>query len=183
MLEQLFSSRTRVKLLSLFLTNPENDYFVRQLTRLLSEQINSIRRELDNLKKVGLLKSRTQNRKKYFRVNKNFIIFDELSSIFSKTSSSSSEIVNDLKKLGALEKLILTGTFTNITAPVDLLIIGNFHKDNLSQYVRALENNIGQSLSYSCLSKEDYQLRVKCKDKFLDQVLSSKHNVLFSTFQ
>jgi hypothetical protein len=51
-LKALFSSQTRVKLLSVFLLHPEEEYFIRQLTRLLGEQINSIRRELENLRRI-----------------------------------------------------------------------------------------------------------------------------------
>ena len=66
-LKALFSSQTRVKLLKTFLLNTEEEFFIRQLTRLLEEQINSVRRELDNLKKIGFVRSRVRNRKKYLR--------------------------------------------------------------------------------------------------------------------
>ena len=74
MLKALFSSNTRIKLLNTFLLNTDEEFFIRELTRKLDEQINSIRRELDNLKKIGLLKSKVRNRKKYYYVNKDFII-------------------------------------------------------------------------------------------------------------
>ena len=61
-LKALFSSQTRVKLLSTFLLHPESEYFIRELTRLLGEQINSIRRELENLRRIGLVKARHRNR-------------------------------------------------------------------------------------------------------------------------
>jgi len=64
LLKALFSSQTRVKLLSTFLLHPEDEYFIRELTRLLNEQINSIRRELENLRRVGLVKPRHKNRQK-----------------------------------------------------------------------------------------------------------------------
>lgn len=181
MLEQIFSSRTRVKLLSLFLANQENQYFVRQLTRLLNEQINSIRRELSNLKKIGFLKSRARNRKKYFYVNRNFLIVDELTNIFHKTSSSSSEIVHDLQKIGNLQMLVTSGFFTEIEAPVDLIIVGDFDKDNLGRYIKGLEKKLKHSIKYTLMSAQDFLLRKKCKDQFLTDSFKLKHNILYNT--
>ncbi len=83
-LKALFSSQTRLKLLSTFLLHPEEEYFIRELTRLLGEQINSIRRELENLRRIGLVKPRHKNRKKYYKVDTDFIFFTELRSMFAK---------------------------------------------------------------------------------------------------
>ena len=77
-LKALFSSQTRVKLLSTFLLHPESEYFIRELTRLLGEQINSIRRELENLRRIGLVKARHRNRKKYYKVDTEFSLYQDL---------------------------------------------------------------------------------------------------------
>ena len=36
--------------------NPEQIYFIRELTRVIDTQINSVRRELDNLEHCGLIR-------------------------------------------------------------------------------------------------------------------------------
>src|SRR3989344_2473147 len=92
-LKALFSSTTRVKLLSTFLLHPDQEYFIRELTRLLDEQINSIRRELENLKQIGLVKSRTKNRKKYFRVDPEFALYSDLRSMFGKAAQGETAII------------------------------------------------------------------------------------------
>ncbi|MEK7540164.1 MAG: winged helix-turn-helix domain-containing protein, partial [Patescibacteria group bacterium] len=84
MLEQLFGSRTRVKLLRLFLSNPQEEYYVRELTRRMNEQINSIRRELSNLEDMGLLLSEEREGKKYYKVNQDHLMFPELRALFLK---------------------------------------------------------------------------------------------------
>ena len=93
MLKRLFTSNTRIKLLTVFLMNQDEEYFIRELTRKLDEQINSIRRELDNLKKLGVLKSRAKNRKKYYYVNKNFILLDELKGIVKRQLDAGADIL------------------------------------------------------------------------------------------
>ncbi|MCG2690615.1 hypothetical protein L6249_00895 [Candidatus Parcubacteria bacterium] len=57
MLEKLFGSRARVKILNIFLLNPREKYYIRQLSRNLKLQLNSTRRELENLEKFGILTS------------------------------------------------------------------------------------------------------------------------------
>ncbi|MDD5031638.1 MAG: hypothetical protein PHR36_01170 [Patescibacteria group bacterium] len=59
MLGKLFGSNTRVKILKLFLLHPEEKYYIRQLARDLKLQVNSVRRELENLEEFGLLISNT----------------------------------------------------------------------------------------------------------------------------
>ena len=78
MLEQLFGSRTRIKLLRLFLGNPEREYFVRELTRLIDERINSVRRELANLESIGLVKSLSKDKKRFYQVNDKSPVFEEM---------------------------------------------------------------------------------------------------------
>src|SRR3954467_9928275 len=111
-LKALFSSQTRVKLLSTFLLHPEREYFIRELTRLLNEQINSIRRELENLRRIGLVKARHKNRKKYYHVDTTFPLYQELRSIFSKEIQTENPVVTSLKNLPNIQLVTLAGLFT-----------------------------------------------------------------------
>ena len=93
MLEQLFGSRTRTKLMYLFLENPENIFFVREITRAIGERINSVRRELDNLERFGLIKSKTDNQKRYYGADKNFVLFNELKTLIDKSKLLAERLV------------------------------------------------------------------------------------------
>lgn len=177
MLKRLFTSNTRIKLLTLFLLNPEEEYFIRELTRKLNEQINSVRRELDNLKKVGLLKSRVKNRKKYYIVNKNFVAFHDLRNIIIKAMSGKDDLVKKITKLGEVEFLALLGIFVDKASPVDLLIVGNIDK----QKVQNLLNNeieTEKPIRFSILSRDDFLYRIKCKDQFIQGILYDPDNII-----
>jgi len=65
-LEKLFGSKTRAKLLNLFFENSSKSYYVREITRVIDEQINSVRRELLNLDSIGIIKSETFDNKVYY---------------------------------------------------------------------------------------------------------------------
>ena len=92
MFDQLFGSKTRVKLLSLFYNNPERPFYVREITRKVNEQINSVRRELQNLLTIGIVKSVSQSNRLYYEVNTKYKFHNELQSIFSRIPAKTKEI-------------------------------------------------------------------------------------------
>lgn len=184
MLKKLFTSNTRIKLLTLFLMNPEEEYFIRELTRKLNEQINSVRRELDNLKKMGLLRSKTKNRKKYYLVNKNFPIFEELKGIFIKVLSSNQTIAQDLEEIGDIKVLALSGQFIDRpTTTVDMLIVGEINREKLTDYITN-ELRTKKPIKFTIMNEEDYKYRVNCKDQFIKEITTSAGNqVLINKFK
>src|SRR4029077_16510502 len=88
MVEQLFGSKTRVKLLQLFFSNPNRSFYVREITRKVDEQINSVRRELANLLSIGLITSDANNNRLYYEVNQTYKFYKPLATIFGKAALS-----------------------------------------------------------------------------------------------
>ena len=156
--------------------NPTEEYFIRELTRKLDEQINSIRRELDNLKHIGLLKTRTKNRKKYYYINTKFTIFDELRSIIVKAVSSNEGLIKDLQQMGEIKVLALAGQFVEkATTSVDMLIVGNMDKERLTQYINN-ELRTKRPIKFTVMTEEDYRYRVNCNDKFVSDLIKDEDN-------
>lgn len=176
MLKHLFTSKARVKLLTIFLLKPDDEYFVRELTRALDEQINSVRRELDNLKKLGLLKSRAKNRKKYFTVNKHFILFNELRSIIIKANNSSDNLLKNITKMGEIDFLLISGAFLQKESAVDLLVVGKVDKENLGKFLDTLETK--DAIKFSVLTTEDFLYRIKCRDQFILDIIKDSENMI-----
>jgi len=81
---RLFSSRTRVKLLGLFLLHPEREIHVREICRVTGLNINAVRRELANLEDLGLLRSRRAGNARFYTVNLTCPIYPELTGILLK---------------------------------------------------------------------------------------------------
>ncbi|MBN1258279.1 ArsR family transcriptional regulator [Candidatus Peregrinibacteria bacterium] len=177
MLKALFSSNTRVKLLTTFLLNPDEEYFIRELTRKLNEQINSIRRELDNLKKIGLLKSKTKNRKKFYYTNKEFPIFNELRDMFLKGSGTDDQLIRRISKMGDIDLMVLSGAFVGRESPVDLLLVGDVDKVQLQRnLVEAFKDK--KEVKFTAISKKDFLYRLECKDKFVFDMVKNPKNVI-----
>ncbi len=176
-LKALFSSQTRVKLLSVFLLHPEEEYFIRQLTRLLNEQINSIRRELENLRRIGLVKARHRNRKKYYKADTEFLFFHELKSMFSKeVRGGESATVTTLKALPGLQYLLLAGSFVGTHSKVDLLIVGDVKKEVVELLLS--QDPSMRNVKYSLFPKADFLYRLSLRDRFILEIVDDPRHVV-----
>lgn len=198
MLHQLFSSNTRVKLLKLFLFNPEKKFFVRELTRLLDEHLNSIRRELSNLEDIELikcvagdgvdssddedglsLKTGGKIQKKYYQTSKDFSYFNELKALFLKSEIiSENEIKEKIKDIEGIGYFMLTGYFTNSDSPTDILAIGSFDSEKVLSLVSELEKMVGRELNYTVMDRDEFVHRLNLIDKFLYKILECKKIVV-----
>lgn len=181
-LKALFSSQTRVKLLSTFLLHPDQEYFIRELTRLLNEQINSIRRELENLRRIGLVKARHKNRKKYYRVDTEFMLYNELRSIFAKEIQADKPIVESLRRLPGIKLVLLAGSFVGADSKVDLLLVGDIKKEMLEALL--LQDANLRNVKYSIFTEGDFLYRMSLRDRFIMDVLSDpRHLIVINTLQ
>src|ERR1035437_1986335 len=92
MIDALFGSKTRVKLLHLFLNSPGQSFYVREITRKIDEQINSVRRELSNMLEVGAITSDSADNKLYYQVNQRYDYYIPLRAIFGDNVSEISTV-------------------------------------------------------------------------------------------
>jgi hypothetical protein len=186
-IEQLFGSKTRVKLLQMFYSNPNRSFYVREITRKIDEQINSVRRELSNLLSIGIISSETTNNKLYYEVNQDYELYKPLAQIFggaavSAAVSTDEEIdplVMALKPLGNVELALYTGQFTrDERSGVDFLVVGDINQTQLSKYVTHLEQKEGKEIRYAVMTNKEFHYRKQINDRFLLTVLESKMQVL-----
>ena len=164
----------------------ENKFFVRELTRKLSLQLNSVRRELQNLEKLGLVFSegRDAQKKKYYRLNKDFTLYKELKALFTKSEVFiENKLIEDLKQLGKINLLILTGHFTGVAeSPTDMLIVGKVNRKALAEKIADFEREIARSINYTLFSPGEYKYRKDVTDKFLYGVLENKKITVINDF-
>lgn len=185
MVEQLFGSKTRVKLLQLFYSNPNRSFYVREITRKIDEQINSVRRELANLLSIGIISSDTNNNRLYYEVNQDYEFYPPLSTIFGGGVKSSPDApatesqAADIKSLGNVEIAFLTGQFTrDETSGTDLLIVGDINQTKLNKFIAELEDHEGKELRFTVMPESEFKYRQQVNDRFLGLVLASKKQVL-----
>jgi len=184
MLEQLFGSRARVKLLKIFLLHPKEKYYIRQLSRQLKLQLNSVHRELENLEKFGILltskSSGNKQEKKYYQANTDFILFEEIKALIVKAQILyEKDFINKLKSIGKPRVLILAGFFVNnYDSPIDLLIVGRFNKIKLLKLIKELENELGREINFTLMNFAEFKYRRDITDVFLYGILESRKIVV-----
>jgi hypothetical protein len=188
-IEQLFGSKTRVKLLQLFFGNPNRAFYVREITRKIDEQINSVRRELSNLLSIGIISSETNNNRLYYEVNQQYGFYGALSAIFgadakkepAKTpvATKQQDELQSLRELGRVDLAIYTGQLTrDETSGTDFLLVGDINQTKLAKYISELEAKEGKEIRYTVLSEKDFNYRQQVKDRFLSDVLAAKKQIL-----
>lgn len=193
MLGKLFGSNARVKILKLFLLHPKEKYYIRQLARDLKLQVNSVRRELENLGEFGILVSRqsptiedegskeeNSHDRKYYKVNPNFILFEEIKSLIVKAQILyGKDFVKRLKRIGRPKLFILTGAFVNNPdSMTDILIVGKFNKVKLRHLIKNLEKDLCREVNYTPMDAKEFKYRREMTDVFLYRVLEGNKVVV-----
>lgn len=190
MIDALFGSKTRVKLLHLFLNNPNRAFYVREITRKIDEQINSVRRELANMLSVGIIKSDSSNNRLYYEINQDYQHYEPLRAIFAdshlQSEVATSGEVNDwtkrLKPLGDVRVAIFSGSLVRgSSSEVDVLLAGDINKTQSKRFLKDLEEEEGRSLNYTVMSYEDFYYRLSIKDRFITAITNGKFTVLQDT--
>lgn len=194
MVEQLFGSKTRVKLLQLFYGNPNRSFYVREITRKIDEQINSVRRELANLLNVGIILSDNTNNRLYYEVNQAYEFYGPLLAIFGTAAKTGPAKVKSSKKstatpeeerfkqLGRLEVVLYTGQFTrDESSGIDLLIVGEVNQNALQKFITELEAQENKELRYTVMPPHEFNYRRQIKDRFLTTVLDAKKQIVLDT--
>lgn len=190
MIDALFGSKTRVKLLHLFLNNPNRAFYVREITRKIDEQINSVRRELANMLSVGIIKSDSSNNRLYYEINQDYQHYEPLRAIFAdshlQSEVAASGEVNDwskrLKPLGDVRVALFSGSMVRGSgSEVDVLLAGDINKTQSKKFMKSLEDEEGRSLNYTVMSYQDFYYRLSIKDRFITAITGGKFTVLQDT--
>jgi predicted transcriptional regulator len=189
-IEQLFGSKTRVKLLSLFLNNPGRPFYVREITRKIDEQINSVRRELANLLSIGIISSEGSNNRLYYEVDTKYDYYEQLRNIFTTMTVSSEDkimtetreedqIAKKLKTTGSIQFAFLTGSFVRDSrVSVDMFIVGDVNKTRVAKLVSDIEKEMNRELNYTVMTPDDYSYRLALNDRFVVNLLEAKKIVI-----
>lgn len=184
MLEHLFGSRTRAKLLRLLLTNPGQSFFVREVCRKLGEHMNSVRRELINLAKLDIVKEVKADRKKYYQANTDFVLYPELQSLLSKAHIMlQRDLLENIRKAGTVKLLVLTGFFTGMPDTLtDMLIVGKVNRRKFRRMLGVFQTHFDQPIRYTIMTSHEFEYRNDLTDRFLYHILENKKIVIVDRF-
>lgn len=178
MLKQLLGSRTRISILKLFVFSPEREYYVREIERLTKEPFDPLRMELRRLENIGLLKSRTSGRQKYYSMNSEHTLFPDIKSIILKTVG-----IGDLLKSAFNEKEDIIAAFIygsyaedieHAESGIDIFVIGDISSKELQGIISDIEDKTKREINPAVYSLEELREKYKSKNNFITGILKGK---------
>ena len=183
-LDELFSSRTRVEVLKLFLFNPDNSFYQRQISHLTNQPIRGVQRELEKLGRIGLLQKSIDGNRVYYRVNREHPIFEDLKNIFFKCEGLA-EVLKENLLDRKIEFCFIYGSYArgeeNLLSDIDLMIIGDISSREISNILAGVKTQFSREINYAVFPSIEFVNRARHKDYFLDTVLQDKKIFIIGT--
>ncbi len=175
-LQDLFVSKVRVKLIQVFLSQPSEIFYVRQLVRLTDEEINAVRRELSRMETRGLVKKEARGNRLYYFFNKTYAFYQDLISLTAKTVGLGAEVIKNKNKLGNLKFVLLSGRYARrmprkSEEDIDLLLVGSINLKELNLLIRKAEAEQEKEINYAPMTIEEFEFRKARRDPFLLSIL------------
>lgn len=180
----------------LFYSNPNRSFYVREITRKIDEQINSVRRELGNLLSIGIISSDGTNNRLYYEVNQEYEFFKPLQEIFGGDEAAAVEagkeaavlmpkkaktdpVVAELLAVGNVEVALYTGQFTrDEVSGIDMLVVGDVNQTKIQKFISVLEEKEKKEIRYVVMTPSEFSYRLQVKDRFISSVMASKHQMI-----
>jgi DNA-binding transcriptional ArsR family regulator len=175
-------SRVRNKLLCLLLDNPQQMFYVRELTRASEEEINAVRRELEHLDKVGIVIKEKRGNRIYYQSNFAYDYFEDLLSMVAKSTGIGLAIRDNRKELGKIKFAMLSGKYSRAKqrekGDVDLLVVGTINLDKLNELIKIEEKRRETEINYTVMTQDEFIFRKSRRDPFLLGILSRSRTMI-----
>jgi hypothetical protein len=180
-LARLFGSFTRLKLLRLFLFNDDLAFTGADAAFRTKGPVAAVRKEITALVQAGIVRRKGTKTPVMFTAERSFRHYEALQAFLrASTDMSDTEMVNALKRAGALRVVALSGLFTGaVETKIDLLVVGDkLDERALEAGVRTLEAELGRELRYASFSTEDFRYRVGVYDRLIRDVFDYPHRTI-----
>ena len=175
MLKTIFGSKTRINILKLFIFNPEREYYVREIERLIKTSFDLVRRELIHLETIGLLKSRVSGKQKYYTLNTEHMLFPEFKSMILKTAGIGDIIQGAIKDRNDILVAFIYGSYAkdteNAESDIDLFVVGDISSTDLQESVSEVESQTKREINPTVYSPKEFKEKYKAKNHFVLSVI------------
>jgi len=177
MLERLFTSKSRVRLLELLILHPTEEFHLREISRRTRVSPPYVQREMTNLMKLGLVLKRSQGNMTLFKLNVNSPIAEELRRIFLKTESLGQFIHSSFEEIGDLKFALIYGSFARgeetETSDIDLLIVGDVSERKMLDIVEKIEKRVGREVNYIAWTENEFKKKIRERIPLLEEIVNT----------
>lgn len=177
-LETLFGSKARTRILRFFLLNGGKDFSAAEIAKKNMLAGASARKELNDLKKIKFISEKIKKGTKYYALDQSFCFFTELKTLFAKsTASPESKTLAKIKNIGDVKLALISGIFlNNPKSKVDMILVANnVSRSKLSSVMNSLEAEIGKEVSFVLMTSEEFKYRIDMLDRFLFDFMEETH--------
>ena len=178
----LFNTKLRKKLLAYSFTHPDEEYYVRELAGIIDVDVGNLSRELRKFKKEGLYKSSLRGSLKIYALNKNYPLFKEVKDIIFKTVGVEGALKQLISSYKDISFAFIYGSYAKNTekktSDIDLVLVGRFPLDRLTNQIRKLESRLGREINFNYYSEENFRNEKNKKDSFLNIIFKNKIIIL-----
>jgi len=192
-LDNLFGSRVRVKLLKLMYRQHPTTFNMSELSARIQEPSFIARRELDVLRDIGLVKrvrgpGHTADR---FLLNTEFDFYTELRDLILKPSPLENErLIKRINGLGRVKLAVIAGIFVSkpddltYETPADLFVVGDdIDRARLTKFLKSLEADMGTEVRFGVMEKDEFKYRYDMFDRFLRVLLEGPHRKIINKLE
>lgn len=176
-IKNIFKSKTRKELFRLYFTNPSQEYYLRELERLLKIPVSMIQRELKSLEKSGIFSFQKRGNLTYYYLNRNYPLFEELKSIVFKTVGIKGLIKETLEKMKKTKVAFLYGSFAKneeqADSDIDLFLIGNVDERKLVLEIGQLEKILRREINYTIYSLAEFRKKKQRHNAFIMDIMQN----------
>jgi hypothetical protein len=186
LLENLFGSRERARLLRFFLQNPEQLYEFGDVVRKNMIKSSGARRELQNLVRIKFATKRTKQGKNYYQLNQGFNFYPELKNLIAKSNIyPQCKSLGNISRLGNIKLAAISGVFINYhKSKADMILVGDaISKAKLRNLMDNLEAEIGREINFVLMTMDEFKYRLNMLDKFILEFLEGPHEEVINKIQ
>jgi len=177
-LESLFNSKEKTRLLRFFLQNPDQEYGPQEVMKRNMLNKAKGKKELDGLRKIKFVTERKKKGKNFYILNQNFIFYPELKNLVAKDNIyPKSRNLDKLKHLGNMKLAVVSGAFINYSkSKADMILVGDdVSRSRLKSLMSALEAELGKEIDFVLMNGEEFKYRLNMLDKFILEFLEGPH--------
>jgi len=185
MLRLLFGSEARVRVLSLMLTHPDSEFYLREIGRTIGLPPHAVRQEMSRLLELDLVRADRRGNRLYYRANRDSPIYPELKALFLKTVALGDALRKALEESGGIDLAFIYGSIAanteSLESDVDLLVIGSVALSAISPTLTKTEAELHRDVNVTILSAAELKERAARQEPFIANVLAGPKIYLLGT--
>lgn len=172
------NTRLRRNLLAFTFSHAGENFYVRELAGLIQEDAGNLSRELRKLEGEGLFTSRVRGNSKFYVLNPQYSLFDELKRIVFKTTGVAGSLKSVIDAYPGISRAFIYGSYAreqeSAASDVDLVVVGQFPRDKFTRQIRGLESRLQREINFTSYTEEEFKKEKKKAGGFLNTVLKER---------